>query len=100
MKGKERNRKLYSSRDCLQIICNVLSSLHAQYEAQLLISHTSSVDVTLTPRFNHAKVTVSRHAPYVVLQKGKKDKIKITLSSEEEDFPLMLEMENWSHQTP
>lgn len=42
-------------------MCNVLSSLHAQHEAQLLIRHTNSV--TLTLHFNHAKVTVSRHAP-------------------------------------
>lgn len=62
------------------------------HSMKLLISHTNSVGVTITPCFNHAKVTVSRHTPYVVLWKGKKDKIKIALSSEEEDFAFMLEI--------
>lgn len=74
MKPSEKRRNYRNERKgtenyilhVFNLFANVSSSFLAQYEAQLSIIHTNSVDVTLA-HFNRGKVTVSRCDPCVFL---------------------------------
>lgn len=64
MRGKEQKIIFFMGLSSIHLQCPRLSSCTIWSPA---VDHLYSVDVTLTPHFNHAKVTVSRVAPYVVL---------------------------------